>query len=515
MSKQHILVVDDDPIWQEEVPQILQRLGGNMQIDTAHDYDEALNYLDEVTYDLIIVDIALSGDPLDSRNDDQRGMDLLGVIRNNQDNRNCGIVILTAFGDITRAIKALRDHNVYELVEKEKFNAQQFVEIARTALRKARLKTSEDKARQRVRLTITFDNDHLTGCELIGTDIHSMYHASEQLHFNADDLARRADNMNVFLLHSGVEVWRREAKSIGSEMYKTISKEQRVQSELISAQRHAQNPKNLWLQFSGPAIALGIPFELLHNGDEYLARMHVLTRRIIQTGPTAWRKTESFHAFVSGLLKLNRRLRILIVGANSDGSIPDAEIEAESLKSTIESDLRQLGIPHEITLYLGAQANYVQVSAALQSGRYHIFHYAGHGRFHDTLPEISGLILSDDEGPRTLTAADLNMLVRNTELQLIFLSCCLGARSDPQLGRGDFHGMLEALATADVPIAIGYRWTVADSPALYLAQNYYEALWRTFSPGDALLEARMKATMGPMGRDDETWASPVMIMQNE
>jgi CHAT domain-containing protein len=246
-----------------------------------------------------------------------------------------------------------------------------------------------------------------------------------------------------------------------------------------------------------------------------LGRMHVLTRRIIQTGPTAWRKTDSFHAFLSGLLKLNKKLRILIVGANSDGNIPDAEIEAATLKTTIESDLRQIVIPHEITLYLGAEANFVQVSEALRSGRYHIFHYAGHGRYNDTLPEISGLILQNDKGPRTLTAADLNMLVRNTELQLIFLSCCLGARSSPQAGRGDFHGMLEALATADVPIVIGYRWTVADSPALQLAQNFYETLWRTFSPSDALLEARIRATMGPMGRDDETWASPVLIMQNE
>jgi CHAT domain-containing protein len=163
---------------------------------------------------------------------------------------------------------------------------------------------------------------------------------------------------------------------------------------------------------------------------------------------------------------------------------------------------------------LGIEANYEQVSNALRDGHYHLFHYAGHGLYDETLPEISGLVLHKEHGLRVLTASDLNTLVSNTELQLVFLSCCLGARTASHVGRGDFYGMMEALVNADVPTVLGYRWSVTDKAAFTLAQVFYETLWHTFSPGEALLEARRRATLGPKGLDDETWASPVLVMQN-
>ena len=41
---------------------------------------------------------------------------------------------------------------------------------------------------------------------------------------------------------------------------------------------------------------------------------------------------------------------------------------------------------------------------------------------------------------------NFNTLLRDTELHLAFLSCCLGARNATKVGHGDFYGMLEALA---------------------------------------------------------------------
>jgi len=107
-------------------------------------------------------------------------------------------------------------------------------------------------------------------------------------------------------------------------------------------------------------------------------------------------------------------------------------------------------------------------------------------------------------------------VTQDTALQLVFLSCCLGARTadSSQVGLGDFYGVLGAIVRADVPTVLGYRWTVADAPAKHLAQVFYETLWRTFSPGEALLQARRSVAMGAHGRDDETWASPVLVVQN-
>jgi CHAT domain-containing protein len=97
---------------------------------------------------------------------------------------------------------------------------------------------------------------------------------------------------------------------------------------------------------------------------------------------------------------------------------------------------------------------------------------------------------------------------------MVFLNCCLGARNASHLGRGDFYGMLEAVARAGIPTVLGYRWTVLDASAKRLAEAFYDSLWQTFSPGEALLEARIQATLGLKGLDDESWAAPVMVVQN-
>jgi len=145
----------------------------------------------------------------------------------------------------------------------------------------------------------------------------------------------------------------------------------------------------------------------------------------------------------------------LIVSANSHGTLPAADQEATTLAADISADLHTLGIACEVVLLLGAQASYGTVRQHLRDGRYHIFHYAGHGHYSEDLPEVSGLILYDGNDRKLLTAADLKLLVEGTDLYMAFLSCCLGARSATETGYGDFGGMLEALGRAGVPVVLG------------------------------------------------------------
>jgi hypothetical protein len=329
-----------------------------------------------------------------------------------------------------------------------------------------------------------------------------------------EDFVRRTDNLNLMLLEGKADRWRPEAQSIGDGFYRALTEEPRVLGDLTTARNLGPRPGQLWVQFSGPAAGLGLPFELLRDENGYLGLSHILTRRLLQPGPIFSRKPEPFHAFVEGLLRRREPLRALIVGANSDGSIPEAEQEASALATAIQEDLDRLAIPCEIQLLVGSAASYTAVRRELGEQHYHLFHYAGHGRYTDKLPEISGLMLHDDSGPAALTAADLHLLAQGSSLYIVYLSCCLGARTARETGRGDFRGVVEALARADVPSVLGHRWTVADTPSSYLALTFYHALWRSFSPGEALLEARRAAAMGSRGLDDDTWLAPVLLAQN-
>jgi CheY-like chemotaxis protein len=514
MADLRILVVEDTQNWQDALPRILQRLGGDVRVDVATDYGIALQYVGRERYDLAVVDLALLGAPTDPRESDQLGMELLRELRRSRGNRGCGLVVLTAYPTTARTRQAIRDYAAYDFIEKASYDDRSFVDTARAAILDARQKQAAVRASERYRLTVTFSQEHLIGSELIGPDRRTVYAVPELRRFPAADLARRADNLNLLALRGRVDMWRPEVRSFGEAVYQALASEHRILSDLTGARALAHRFSDLWLEFSGPAVGLSVPFELLRGEDDYLGLSHVLTRRLVEAGVALSRKPEPFHAFLGRLLTTRETLRILIVAANSDGNIPGVEAEATSLAVTIEKDLQSLGIAHEVTLLSSVEATYARVTEALRDGRYHIFHYAGHGRYDDKLPEISGLILPDDAGPRPLTAADLNLLVRDTELRLVYLSCCLGARTAQQVGRGDFQGMLEALTRADVPAVLGYRWTIADAPAMLLALVFYQMLWRSFSPGEALLEARRSAAMGERGRDDETWASPVLLMQN-
>lgn len=522
MSDLRILVVEDNQNWQDALKEYLQRLkimhkekaSSVVHVDSAFNFDQASRYIEKEKYDLMIVDLALNGNSPDSENASRQGMDLLQVVRQSSFNKDCGLIVLTSRGDITTAKQALKNYGVYDYIEKDKFSAESFVKVARATLLDARLKTAEAKARARLRLTITFNQEYLVGSELTGPARNAVYSSTNHRRLKTDELIRRADKLNILVSTGQADLWRPEVRSLGKAIHDALFKEQSFQTGLITAQTSVQHPSDLWLQFRGSAKDLGIPFELLRSGDDYLSRNHLLTRQLIPSSNPFLRRSESFLTFLTTLLMGKETLRILIVGANIDKTIPAAETEAIALKMAIKSDLQQLGIECEVTTLLGVEASYDKVSEALRNGRYHIFHYAGHGLYDETLPEVSGLILHKNNDYRVLTAADLNTLTSNTELRLVFLSCCLGARNASHIGRGDFYGMLEAIATAGVPMVLGYRWTVLDNAAMHLSEVFYETLWYTFSPGEALLKARIAATLGPKGLDDETWASPVLIMQD-
>ncbi len=144
MSNSSILVVEDRPDWREELREILQPLGG--VVDVAATYEDALHYVKKEKYDLITVDLALRGNPSNPRDADQLGTDLLQVVRESQYNKDSGLIVLTGYSSLLPTNKAHLDYGVYDYIEKDKFNTQSFVKTARTAIREVQQSRAEAKA---------------------------------------------------------------------------------------------------------------------------------------------------------------------------------------------------------------------------------------------------------------------------------------------------------------------------------------------------------------------------------
>ena len=512
MSKLRILIIEDQENWQNQLQILVQRLG-LVECDVASDTASAIDYINGRRYDLAIIDLLLATGVSEPDGDAVIDLKLLELIRGSHSNRFCAVIVLSGYGNTARTREALVEYGAYDFIEKNSFKAARLVETLSLALFEARQKLVIERETKRYRFVVRLGHDKLLGCELTGPNMRSTYFAANPPQIDIVDLARRTDNLNVLMMRGGASIWRPEARSLGNAAYAMLGQDQRILSDLRAAQALAKPTDDLWLEFSGPAMSLGVPFELLRDTD-YLTFAHVITRRLELPTSTFLRNVQPFHITVEKLLKEKTRIKVLVVGANSDGQIPAADIEAETVAAMIEDQLKHYAAASEVTLLRGRQAEYSNVSEALTFGGYHIFHYAGHGRFDDKLPEINGLVLRDQGKLRTLTAATINMLLRNSSLILVYLSCCFSARSESQIGRGDFSGMLEAFAQADIPTVIGYRWTVADDPAVFIAQSFHTSLWHCLSPGESLLKARRAAAMSESGRDDDSWASPVLLLQN-
>lgn len=494
---------------------------------------EALGKLSADRYDLAVVDLSLLRPPPDLREVDERGFELLRAIRADPAQVRCGVIVVSGTATTERIHRALQTFRVFRVVPKneleEHTNARAYLrDLARQAVLAGRLQGAEAVRKARHTLTLSFSMRGWTRTQLQGSDgkfpdshlrSAAPFVAGEAVQravlpgeAAAAELVRRADAINRLLVEDRDQPagrWYQEMQEIGGTLTEGVAAVADFAAKWAYTQTLPREDSDLWLRFRGPAEGLALPFDLMRDERDELCRRHLLSREV------GWRgfapKLRTFAELIAGLQQEKRPLRALLVGANTDGTLPAAEEEVETLAEQISLDLRRMGLAFEPTALCGEEASYTRVEEELRSGRYHLFHYAGHGRYDDDRPARSGPLLPDGEGVQALTADDLRQLP-HPALQLVFLSCCLGAVDKNDMGAGPFCHFLQDLAKANVPAAITYRWLVYDDAALSFASTFYAHLWRTLCPGEATLAARNE-TRRVFGHDDPTWAAPVLLMQ--
>jgi len=505
MSSIRILLIEDEVRWQAILMEALDRAFEDHSVCLVEDYATARKKIQAESFDLISIDLALDIKDLESV--DLPGMLLLREIRNSSRNSSSGLIILSARTTAQRVREALKDYKVFDFLDKLEYLESAYLEAAQCAVREALLEKAESLRNQSFKFSVTYDNERFLRGQLNGPGTQTLYRAGPNSTVAFDEFARRADNLNTTLWQGHTGEWRKEARKLGDGLYLSLVANADLLKGLTTALTLTnQRPANLTFEFIGPVEGLSCPFELL-RGSDYLAMDHVILRRTERQARIG--VAEPFAKFVESLVRKREAMRILVVGSSGNGTVPAAEEEAERLADFFEAKLDQLAIPHYVTRMIGQAATCKDLRETLKNG-YHLFHYAGHGDYDEGLPEGSPLILADGN----FTASDLRMALREVDLRLAFLSCCLGARTAAQVGRGDFHGFFHALLESGVPTTIGYRWEVEDDSALQLATDFYSELFRSFCPGRALLRARQSRSVNSdEKRDDPTWASPVLLME--
>jgi photosystem II stability/assembly factor-like uncharacterized protein len=228
-----------------------------------------------------------------------------------------------------------------------------------------------------------------------------------------------------------------------------------------------------------------IPWELLHNGRDFLGLRAPLARRLMVSRWVA-----------GGEAALAAEPNFLLV-ADPLGDLPEAEAEADGLMAMLEAR----GVPYD--LLRGPRATYVGVQQALLSGRYQVIHYTGHAVFDPRRPERTGLKLA---GERMLLASQIEGVLRGHPL--VFLNACSSAReAERQVAYvgPQAEGLAAAFLAGGAAGFVGAQWPIFDRGSRDFAFAFYQRLLDGASIGEALRVARSD---GRARRPtDATWAS--------
>ncbi len=155
------------------------------------------------------------------------------------------------------------------------------------------------------------------------------------------------------------------------------------------------------------------------------------------------------------------------------------------------------------------RATLADLQRHLRRGRYHVFHFIGHGGYDERTDE-GVLLLEDVEGrSRTVSGQDLGMLLHDHKsLRLAVLNSCEGARSSPL---DPFAGTAQSLVQQAIPAVIAMQFEITDHAAVVFSHELYSALADGYAVDSALSEAR-KAIFAT-GNDLE-WATPVLYTRS-
>ncbi|MFB7996565.1 CHAT domain-containing protein [Streptomyces sp. NPDC056002] len=232
-----------------------------------------------------------------------------------------------------------------------------------------------------------------------------------------------------------------------------------------------------------------VPWELLHDGENFLGLVHELGRRSVVSRP------------VVGGRECTQVRRALIVG-DTLGDLPSAREETERISAWLQ------GRGVACTVLIGRDATLVRVIQELAEDEepYDLFHYSGH------VSGVSGAAGLMVHNRKLIDLDALQPLAGLGAPPVVFINGC--ASADPALEPAS-RALAEASLTMSACMSfmvmgaktvVGTRTPVGDASALRFAEAFYGQLQEQITAGAAMRQARADLEQ----RADRAWASFVL-----
>jgi hypothetical protein len=238
-----------------------------------------------------------------------------------------------------------------------------------------------------------------------------------------------------------------------------------------------------------------LPWEALHDGQEFLALKVRFSRCVTSIHDSdipasVWESAG-----------------ILLVGSDSRGDLPGAEIEVENIGKILQN----AGLSN-MEVLMGSNANRANLVQALQSRSFNILHFSGHSMFDAEHPWQSFLELGDES---RFYLHELGALCQGSRkgavMNLVFLNSCQSARVGQDRVTGRQLSMCKTWRETGVSNVIGMLWNVEDDAAVQVGSTFYQSLIANpqMGPEEAMRQTRNKVATDRAWADG-SWLAPVL-----
>ena len=288
-------------------------------------------------------------------------------------------------------------------------------------------------------------------------------------------------------------------KDFGKLLFEALFVDQIQAKFRMSQDRARLEDKGLRIRLRIEAPDLGtLPWEFLYDGStgDYVA---------LSSHTPVVRYLESDHP--PEALTVKGPISILaMVASPNDRPKLNVKRERERMEAATRS-LQEAGL---LRLEWMEGSTWRDLQNALRKGRYHIFHFVGHGGFDAADGEGVLAFTNEDGGTQLMNATQVGRLLHDhPSLRLVVLNACLGAKSNTT---DVFSSTSATLVRRGVPAVIAMQYEISDDAAIEFSRSLYEALGNEMPVDAAVGEARKAISM--VGEKSVEWGTPVLHMRS-
>ena len=233
-----------------------------------------------------------------------------------------------------------------------------------------------------------------------------------------------------------------------------------------------------------------IPYELFFDGEQFLCLKFSMGRIVStrQRSLAAKRKR-----------KVRTSFKMLII-ADPQGNLKEAYKEGIKIRDELGEEEDKIKVN-----LMSSNVDTQQIKNNIRD--YDVIHYAGHADYNCENSSESGWIMSN----KKWTSFDISKMAGGAPLpSLVFSNACHSGRTHNWHVKEGFEkkifGLANAFLLSGVRHYIGTFWEILDSPGSAFAVEFYKALSKNVSVGEAVRTARKKL-IDQFGEGNIIWAS--------